>query len=180
MKILKTKAKFTLKYKKYLIWPIKYIKHYKSTEYMKRTILSINMIGNEKQKTWQKNTLFTSKMLKGLCSANFIMLFPCIKKTSRDHYHKQYQLTKNLHTIVLSILTKLCKLDYQFILHFYNTSNMNIFANFIFILRTSAKVGTKIEKFYQIYKICITSPNIIPNIFTDISSHPFFIYITLL
>ena len=55
------------KYKKYLIWPIKYSKHYKSTEYMKRTILSINMIGNEKQKTWQKNTLFTSKMLKGLC-----------------------------------------------------------------------------------------------------------------
>ena len=46
------------KYKKNLIWPIKYIKHYKSTEYMKRTILSINMIGNEKQKTWQKNTIF--------------------------------------------------------------------------------------------------------------------------
>jgi len=57
----------SLKYKKYLIWPIKYIKHYKSTEYMKRTILSINMIGNEKQKTWQKNTIFTSKMLKVLC-----------------------------------------------------------------------------------------------------------------
>ncbi len=55
------------KYKKYLIWPIKYIKHYKSTEYMKSIILSINMIGNEKQKTWQKNTIFTSKMLKGLC-----------------------------------------------------------------------------------------------------------------
>jgi hypothetical protein len=55
------------KYKKYLIWPIKYIKHYKSTEYMKRTILSINMIGNEKQKTWQKNTIFKSKMLKVLC-----------------------------------------------------------------------------------------------------------------
>ena len=49
------------------ILPIRYIKHYKSTEYMKRTILSINMIGNEKQKTWQKNTFFTSKMLKGLC-----------------------------------------------------------------------------------------------------------------
>ena len=46
---------------------IKYIKHYKSTEYMKRTTLSINMIGNEKQKTWQKNTIFTSKMLKGVC-----------------------------------------------------------------------------------------------------------------
>ena len=57
----------SLKYKKYLIWPIKYIKHYKSTEYMKRTTLSINMIGNEKQKTWQKNTIFKSKMLKGLC-----------------------------------------------------------------------------------------------------------------
>ena len=56
-----------LKYKKYLIWPIKYIKHYKSTEYMKRTKLSINMIGNEKQKTWQKNTIFKCKMLKGLC-----------------------------------------------------------------------------------------------------------------
>ena len=55
------------KYKKYLIWPIKYIKHYKFTEYMKRTTLSINMIGNEKQKTWQKNTIFKSKMLKGLC-----------------------------------------------------------------------------------------------------------------
>ena len=59
--------KTCLKYKKYLIWPIKYSKHYKSTEYMKRTILSINMIGNEKQKTWQKNTIFKSKMLKGLC-----------------------------------------------------------------------------------------------------------------
>ena len=57
----------SLKYKKYLIWPIKYIKHYKSTEYMKRTILSINMIGNEKQKTWQKNTIFKCKMLKGIC-----------------------------------------------------------------------------------------------------------------
>ena len=55
-----------LKYKKYLIWPIKYSKHYKSSEYMKRTILSINMIGNEKQKTCQKNTIFTSKMLKEL------------------------------------------------------------------------------------------------------------------
>ena len=55
------------KYKKYLIWPIKYSKHYKSSEYMKRTILSINMIGNEKQKTWPKNTIFTSKMLKVLC-----------------------------------------------------------------------------------------------------------------
>ena len=42
------------------------IKHYKSIEYMKRTILSINMIGNEKQKTWQKNTIFKSKMLKVL------------------------------------------------------------------------------------------------------------------
>ena len=59
--------KFPLKYKKYLILPIKYFKHYKSTQYMKRTILSINMIGNEKQKTWQKNTIFRSKMLKGLC-----------------------------------------------------------------------------------------------------------------
>ena len=56
----------SLKYKKYLIWPIKYIKHYKSTEYMKRTTLSINMIGNEKQKTWQKNTIFKCKMLKVL------------------------------------------------------------------------------------------------------------------
>ena len=46
------------KYKKYLILPIKYIKHYKSTEYMKRTTLSINMIGNEKQKMWQKNKIF--------------------------------------------------------------------------------------------------------------------------
>ena len=55
------------KYKKYLIWPIKYIKHYKSTEYIKSIIWSTNMIGNEKQKTWQKNTIFTSKMLKGLC-----------------------------------------------------------------------------------------------------------------
>ena len=58
--------KQNFKYKKYLIWPIKYIKHYKSTEYMKRTTLSINMIGNEKQKTWQKNTIFKCKMLKGL------------------------------------------------------------------------------------------------------------------
>ncbi len=40
--------------------------HYKSTEYMKRTMLSINMIGNEKQKMWQKNTIFKCKMLKGL------------------------------------------------------------------------------------------------------------------
>ena len=59
--------KSTLKYKKYLIWAIKYIKHYKSTEYMKRTALGINMIGNEKQKIWQKNTIFKSKMLKVLC-----------------------------------------------------------------------------------------------------------------
>ena len=44
-------------------------KHYKSTEYMKTTILSINMIGNEKQKTRQKNTIFRSKMFK--------MLRPC-------------------------------------------------------------------------------------------------------
>ena len=28
-------------------------------------------------------------------------------------FSKQYQLTKNLHTIVLSTLTKLCKLDYE-------------------------------------------------------------------
>ena len=56
-----------IKYKKHLTWPIKYIKHYKSIEYMKRTILSINMVGNEKQKTWQKNTLFKCKMLKVLC-----------------------------------------------------------------------------------------------------------------
>ena len=55
-----------LKYKKYRIFPIKYFKHYKSTEYMKRTTLSINMIGNEKQKTWQKNTIFKCKMLKVL------------------------------------------------------------------------------------------------------------------
>ena len=110
------RLKSSLKYKKYLIWPIKYIKHYKSTEYMKRTILSINMIGNEKQKTWQKNTIFTSKMLKGLCSA---------------------------------------------------------------IFKSSAKVGTKIEKFHQIYQICIMSPNIIPNILEPYKlSHPFFIYIT--
>ena len=34
---------------------------------MKRTILSINMIGNEQQKMWQKNTIFTGKMLKVLC-----------------------------------------------------------------------------------------------------------------
>ena len=61
------KTQHPRKYKKYLIWPIKYIKHYKSTQYMKRTTLSTNMIGNEKQKTWQKNTIFTSKMLKGLC-----------------------------------------------------------------------------------------------------------------
>jgi len=52
--------KSCLKYKKYLIWPIKYIKHYKSNEYMKSTVLSINMIGNEQQKTWQKNTIFKS------------------------------------------------------------------------------------------------------------------------
>ena len=56
----------TLKYKKYLIWPIKYSKHYKSTQYMKRTTLSTNMIGNEKHKMWQKNTIFTGKMLKVL------------------------------------------------------------------------------------------------------------------
>ena len=55
-----------LKYKQYLILPIKYIKHYESTQYMKRTTLSINMIGNDKQKTWQKNTILASKMLNGL------------------------------------------------------------------------------------------------------------------
>ena len=56
---------------------------------------------------------------------------------------------------------------------------MNIFANFIFILRSSAKMGTKIEKFHQIYKICIMSPNIIPNIFDSYKvTDPFYIYIT--
>ena len=56
---------------------------------------------------------------------------------------------------------------------------MNIFANFIFILRSSAKEGTKIEKFHQIYKICIMSHNIIPNIFKSYKvPHPYFIYIT--
>ena len=33
-------------------------KHYKSTEYMKRTTLSITMIGNEKQKIWQNQHNF--------------------------------------------------------------------------------------------------------------------------
>ena len=42
---------------------------------------------------------------------------------------------------------------------------MNIFANFIFIFKSSAKMGTKIEKFHQRYKICIMSPNIIFNIY---------------
>ena len=65
----------SLKYKKYLLWPIKYTKHYKYSEYMKRTILSINMIGNEKQKTWQKNTIFTSKMLKVLVRLNRFKYF---------------------------------------------------------------------------------------------------------
>ena len=46
---------------------IKYIDKGHDKENLKRTILSINMIGNEKQKTWQKNTIFKSKMLKGLC-----------------------------------------------------------------------------------------------------------------
>ena len=56
---------------------------------------------------------------------------------------------------------------------------MNIFANFIFILRSSAKMGTKIEKFHQIYKICITSPNIIPKLYKSYKlPHPYFIYIT--
>ena len=56
-----------IKYKKHLTWPIKYIKHYKIYWYMKSTpLLSINMLGNGKQKTWQKNTIFTSKMLKEL------------------------------------------------------------------------------------------------------------------
>ena len=63
----KTRAHLMVKYKNYLILPIKYIKHYKSSEYMKTITLSINMIGNEKQKTRQKNTIFMSKMLKGLC-----------------------------------------------------------------------------------------------------------------
>ncbi len=56
---------------------------------------------------------------------------------------------------------------------------MNIFANFIFILRSSAKEGTKIEKFHQIYQNCITSHNIIPKRFNPYKApHPFFIYIT--
>ena len=33
------------------------------------------MIGNEKQKTWQKNTIFTSKMLKELVSLNRFKYF---------------------------------------------------------------------------------------------------------
>ena len=44
---------------------------------MKSTML--NMV---KQKTWQKNTLFTGKMLKGCVDAIFIMLFPYMKKIS--------------------------------------------------------------------------------------------------
>ena len=102
------------KYKKYLIWPIKYIKHYKSIEYMKSTILSTNMIGNEKQKTWQKNTIFKSKMLKGLCQCYFnTCYFDILQKTSQEQLSLLQKITKNLHTIVLSTLTKLCKLDYQ-------------------------------------------------------------------
>ena len=64
---IEKKKNIQRKYKKYLIFPIKYIKHYKSTQYMKRTTLSTNMIGNEKQKTWQKNTIYKGKMLKVLC-----------------------------------------------------------------------------------------------------------------
>ena len=55
---------------------------------MKRTTLSTNMIGNEKQKTWQKNTIFTSKMLKGLCPFYFnnaISIYS--KKLHRENYH---------------------------------------------------------------------------------------------
>ena len=56
---------------------------------------------------------------------------------------------------------------------------MNIFANFIFNFKSSAKVGTKIEKFHQIYKNCIMSSNIIPNILKSYKvPHPYFIYIT--
>ena len=33
------------------------------------------MIGNEKQKTWQKNTIFTSKMLKVLVRLNRFKYF---------------------------------------------------------------------------------------------------------
>ena len=51
---------------------------------MKRTTLSINMIGNEKQKTWQKNTIFKSKMLKGLCPCYFnTCYFHILKKLHR-------------------------------------------------------------------------------------------------
>ena len=58
------------------------------------------------RKHGKKTQFFKSKMLKGLCYANFYMLFPYIKITSRGKLTKQYQLTKNLYTIVLSILTK--------------------------------------------------------------------------
>ena len=94
----------TLKYKKYLIWPIKYIKHYKSTEYMKRTILSINMIGNEKQKTWQKNTIFKSKMFKILRLNRFKYLTKVLYNIyTLQHKPLQYHdQTKNLADSILN------------------------------------------------------------------------------
>ncbi len=44
------------------------------------------MIGNEKQKTRQKNTIFKSKMLKGLCPCYFYTCyFHILKKLHRDY-----------------------------------------------------------------------------------------------
>ena len=71
------------------------------------------MIGNEKQKTWQKNTIFKCKMLKGLCPCYFNNAISIYKKNLIGKISLLYKITKNLHTIVLSTLTKLCKLDYQ-------------------------------------------------------------------
>ena len=58
---------------------------------MKRTILSINMIGNEKQKMWQKNTIFKSKMLKGAVRLNRLKYF----KKVLHIYPLQYKIVKN-------------------------------------------------------------------------------------
>ena len=49
------------------------------------------MIGNEKQKTWQKNTIFKSKMLKGVVRLNRLKYF----KKVLHIYPLQYKIVKN-------------------------------------------------------------------------------------
>ena len=81
--------------KKYLICPIKYIKHYKFIEYEKHHIKY--KYDSKEQKTWLKNTIFKCKMLKVLDNANLYSAISIYLKLHRENYNL-YRKYKNLHT----------------------------------------------------------------------------------